>query len=229
MCVPVVIGVGEPAQRLAFLTRLFGIEMVDSDVVLIHIFIIDYHVGSAQIVCEVGADTHGVVVVNLPVGACGIDELVVFPSHGVRTRLQKQLGGVCGLFEVAVLAVIHVIEPHAAKHVESILAIVEVEFCAGRVETVAQILVIGERKVNTQSVARQFLRANPHYRPHGGIVLCAGIVDYLHIADVFTAQTFQFVHVAKHAAVQIDERCPFAQHFGIVFATRHSGHLDEHF
>ena len=224
----IIVCVGEQSQGLGLLAGLLGIEMVYKPAVLQHILVIDDLVGTSQEMRQVSTCSHKVIVGDLPVDTGIIYQLVVLPRHGVGTGLLKQLGRMCNFLQRAMLLVVHVVVPDAAKDIYSTCSVVQAELGIGGVDIVAQILFVCEDEVDAQTLTLLTLRTNAYHSPYCGVVLCSRVIDDLHVADVLTAQAFQLIHVTQLTAVEIDERRALAQHLRAVLTARHSRHLDEH-
>ena len=168
------------------------------------------------------------VVGDLPVGASGINELVVFPSHGVGAHLTEHFGGVGDFLQTTVLAVVRMPVIHRAEHIDTVFAVVQAEFPAWCVATVLQILVVGQVQVEAEAVTLLFLGADADHSPHRGIILRSRVVDDFHIADVVATQAAQFAVIAHQPPVDIDNWCAFAQDLKAVLAARHAGHFGQH-
>ena len=227
-CGAAIIGIGEPPQRLALMAGLLREEMVNQHVVLKNILVVDDHVGAAQVVGQVGTGSHRVLVVYLPVDAGSVGQLVVLPRHGVRTILTEDLVDVGNFFQRAVLMVILMEIIHRTKHVNAVRSIVQPEFPGRSIKAIAQVLVVGQREIQTEAIALLTTGVDAHHRPDCGVILRSRVVDDLHIADVLAAQPLQFARVAQQTAVDIDERRALSQHLGTLIAARHAWHLDEH-
>ena len=99
--------------------------MVNSHIILKHILIIDDLIRATQVMCQIGAYAHRVVVADLPVDARSIGQLIVPPRHRVRPYLMEQLCRVGRLFQPAVLAIVLMIIPHTAKDIHTLDTIVQ--------------------------------------------------------------------------------------------------------
>ena len=99
--------------------------MVNSHIILKHILVIDDPIRATQVMRQIGAYAHRVVVADLPVGARSIGQLIVSPRHRVRPYLMEQLCCVGRLFQPAVLAVVLMIIPHTAKDIHILHTVVQ--------------------------------------------------------------------------------------------------------
>ena len=83
------------------------------------------------------------IVGDLPVGASGINQLVVFPGHRVRAGLAEHFSGVGDFLQGAVLMIVQAAVLHRTKYIDTVFTIVHAEFPPWGVETIAQVLVVG--------------------------------------------------------------------------------------
>ena len=95
---------------------------------------------------------------------------------------------------------------HRAEDVDAVLAIVGSQLDLWTLEIVAQVVLVGQRDIKAQTVTLLFAGTDAYHCPHLSIVLGAGVVDDLHVADVLAMQTLQFACVAHLAAINIYKR-----------------------
>ena len=133
----VVIGVGEQAEGFRLVAGLMGVEMVYQHIILQHIFVVDNLVGAAEIVCQVGTHTQGMIVRQLPVHASRVGQLVVLPRHRVGTILAEHLARLGDVLDSAVLAVVLMEIVHGAEDIDAVLTVVGTQLHLRTFEVVA--------------------------------------------------------------------------------------------
>ena len=202
----IIIGVGEPAQRLRLLAGLVRVEVVDKGIVLEHVLVVNYLILAVHLVRQIGTHTQRVIIIYLPVHTSRIGQVIMLPRHRIGAILTEYLIRRGDILDGAVLTIVLMIVIHRAKHINAVLAIVSTYFCLRTVEVITQVVLIGQSEVETEAFTLLTDSADAHYGSYLGIVLRTRIVDYLYIAYFLAAQTLQFVIVAHQSAVDIDKR-----------------------
>ena len=175
--------------------------------------LIVYHLIGATLrtMCQVGSHTQRVIVRQLPIYTSRIGQAIVFPRHRIGTILTEYLI-FCfhNLFECAVLPIILVESINGSKHIDTILAIIDIESALWTIKIVAQVVLIGQCQSKTEPLSLLLTGTDSNHSPHLGVIFCTGVIDYLHIANILAAQSLQLVAVAHQSPVDIYKRCSFA-------------------
>ena len=145
----IIIGVGEPSQRLRLLAGLVGVEVVDKGIILEHVLVVNYLILAVHLVRQIGTHTQRVIVRQLPVHTKRIGQVIMLPRHRVRTILTKNLIRRGDILDGTVLTIVLMIVIHRAKHINAVLAIVSTYFCLRTVEIVTQVVLIRQCEVET--------------------------------------------------------------------------------
>ena len=185
--------------------------------------------GAAATVQEIGlgviAEAHRVVVIEDIVHARrGVNRVVVGPDVGM--LIHSPCGvGLHVKNEIIILQVPVIVVPHAAEHVQPPVAVVPVE-AERQVGSLAH--VVSGLGVETEALALGPLGLDEDDRLDRRVILGTGIGNQFHALDVLAADLVQFGLILELAAVDIDERCAFAEDLQSVLLALHARQILEH-
>ena len=127
--------------------------------------------------------------------------------------------------EVIILQVPVIVIPHAAEHVQPLMAVIPVH-SKRQVRTLAH--VVTGLGVEAEALTLGPLGLDEDDRFDCGVILGSGIGNQFHALDVLAADLVQFGLVLEFAAVDVDERRALAEDLQSVFLALHAWQILEH-